>query len=244
MRTVARLSIGLMLASSLFPSAVSAQTAPGLGDLIGIRGSSADGELGRRGYRQSGTNGGASMWWNSSSKRCVSLYIDDGRVQSLQSASARDCGQSGGNGAAAAVAGVAAIGLIAALTSHKKKGNDYHSSAQHDDEYSRGYNDGIYSGQYDRNDTEAYHEGYMAGQAERQNRAAANSRFVRGAPSSAQRACMERGDSYLNVPPGSTVPVGVYSYGQGSFEITVASGHYRARCTVDNRGYVSDISPY
>lgn len=57
-------------------------------------------------------------------------------------------------------------------------------------------------------------------------------------------ASAQERDQYLNVPAGSTVPVSVYDLGRGQYEITVASGHYRARCTVDGYGNIQTMSPY
>jgi hypothetical protein len=77
-----------------FASGASAQTAPGLGDLIGARGSSAESELQARGYEFATNLGSAALWWNAKTKACVSVAVDEGRVQSIQQASASDCGKS------------------------------------------------------------------------------------------------------------------------------------------------------
>jgi hypothetical protein len=237
-----------LVATSIAPfESAGAQTAAGMGDLIGARGSSAEDALGGRGYVLSGNNGAASMWWNEDSRSCVSMYVDDGRVQSIQTASASDCGKSdgGGGGVGAAIAGIAAVGLIAALASHHKNTDNRHAAGDHDQDYSRGYNDALYGGQYDNSGGDAYHEGYMAGGDERQNRVASNSSDgVRGLPSVARSACESRGDQYLNMPSGTSVAVSSYGYGNNSYEVTVAAGHYRARCTVDAYGNVSDMNPY
>lgn len=223
------------------PAPISAQS--DVSDLRGARGSSGEMEMQQRGYTMAKFSGGAQYWWNEDRDRCVRIVVRNGRYDSVTSASAGDCGK-GGVSAGAAVAGIAAIGLIAALASHKKNGGAEHGSARHDDEYGRGYRDGLYSGNYDRNDSDAYHEGFMAGEAERNNRSAANSRFVQDAPDAAQAACARRGDQFLGVPPGSAVPISVYQYGRGMYEITVASGHYKARCDTDARGNIQQISPY
>jgi hypothetical protein len=75
-------------------SAAGAQTAPGLGDLIGARGSSVESELEARGYEFATNLGSAALWWNSETHACVSVAVDQGRVQSIQQASASDCGKS------------------------------------------------------------------------------------------------------------------------------------------------------
>ncbi len=223
-----------------------AQAPDGLGDLIGIRGSSAESALNSRGYRPAGNRGAASLWWRESPRNCVSMYVDNGRVQSLQGTSDSDCGKGGGggNGAAAAIAGLAAIGLIAALASHHSKTDDSHANGQHDGEYTRGYNDALYGGRYDNQDSEGYHEGFLAGDAERQNRLASNSPFVRSLPPAAQNACAQRGDGYLNMPSGTTIPVSTTSIGGGDYQVVVAAGHYRARCTVSSNGQIRSMDPY
>lgn len=86
---------GLAIATAIgFASGVSAQTVPGLGDLIGARGSSAESELQARGYELATHVGSAAQWWNASTKTCASVAVDEGRVQSIQQASASDCGKS------------------------------------------------------------------------------------------------------------------------------------------------------
>ena len=81
----------------------------------------------------------------------------------------------------------------------------------------------------------------MAGEVERSNRCAANRSVMRGTPKAAQSACMERADDWLGVPQGHSVPVDVFDYGQGNHEITLASGHYRAKCSVNAPSQVADI---
>lgn len=224
----------------LTPSALAAPPG-GLGDLIGARGSSGEYQLGARGYVLAKSSGLTGYWWNSSSRTCARVVTYNGRYDVIDTASASDCGHGGGSDASAAIAAVAIVGLAAAIAAHNKK---EHGDDRHDDEFERGYHDAMYGAPYDRHDSEGYHNGYMAGEAERNNRRASNSSYVRGAPPAAQAACARRGDEFLNVPPGSAVPVSVYNYGQGLYEVTVASGHYRARCSVDASGRVSDISPY
>lgn len=218
-----------------------------LQDLVGVRGSSADNALGQRGYNASGNMGAATMYWNGSRSSCVSVLVDNGRIQSIQDASDSNCGHGGGGSSAAAgvIAGAAIIGLAAALSSHHRNTNDRHrQQANHDAEYERGYHDGLYGAHYDRDDSEAYHNGYMAGEAENSNRRASSRRYVRGAPQAALVACAQRADEFQNVPRGSSVAVGVDDLGRGNYEMVMASGHYRSRCSVDSRGRVSDMNPY
>lgn len=242
-RTSITSATALALATAGMPATAFAQER----DLVDARASSGESEMQRRGYKVARTDGLTQYWWHDSRRACVRTTTWNGRYQTVTSVSADDCRKGGSNGgdvAAGVIAGAAVVGLIAALSSHHKKSNDAHRNDTHDAEYQRGYQDGLYGATYDRNDTEAYHEGYMAGEAEAQNRRASNSRFVRGAPQPSQSACMRRGDQYLNVPAGSTVPVSVYDLGRGQYEITVASGHYRARCTVDGYGNVQTMNPY
>lgn len=234
------------------PMAGYAQTPSSLSDLVGWRGSSFEGEMGQRGYEFIKKEGVAQFWWSKNSSACVSAAFDDGRVSSIQSTAAGDCGQSNSsnsnsksnnNAALVGVAiGVAAIGLIAALSGHHKDDSSRNTS-EYNTEYERGYNAGMNGNQYDNNDSEAYHSGYMAGEAEKNNRRHANSTLVRGAPAAAQNACKQRGDETWDIPAGSTVPVSVYDYGQGNYEVTVASGHRRAKCSVNSQGVISDFLP-
>lgn len=224
------------------PIAASAQNASGLEDLVGARGSSFEMDMGNRGYAFVTHEGEAEYWWNSHNHKCVAATIANGRVDTLNSADLGKCGHGdGGSAAAGVLAGAAAVGLIAALTSHHKDNNS-RNNPDYNGEYQRGYNDGLYGNNYSRNDSEAYHSGYMAGEAEKNNRKHANSAIVRGAPAKAQNACAHRGDQYWGAPKGSTVPVGVYDYGNGTYEITVASGHHRASCTTDGSGHIQGFA--
>lgn len=213
-------------------------------DLQGARAAGAESELQRRGYTLARTSGGSQFWWNARTDTCIRVNVWQGRYQTVARASSSDCGKDGGSAAGAVVGAALAVGLIAALASHKKNKGDARPDAGHDAEYERGYNDGLYGATYDRHDSEGYHEGYLAGETEAQNRRANNRPYVRTAPQVARDACARRADDYQNAPPGSSVPVSVRDLGRGSWEISVATGRYRSRCTVDSRGYVSDISPY
>ena len=225
------------------PIAASAQSvANDLADLVGARGSSFEPEMGNRGYEFVTNADGAEYWWNSHHHKCVAATIANGRVDTLNTADSKKCGHGdGGSTVAGVLAGAAAVGLIAALSSHHKDNNSRNAS-DYNTEYERGYNDGLYGNNYSRNDSEAYHNGYMAGEAEKNNRKHANAPIVRGAPAKAQNACAHRGDQYWGVPKGSTVPVGVYDYGNGTYEITVASGHMRASCTTNANGHIDGFA--
>ncbi len=241
-----RLSVFLVTSSIAMVSVAQAQDAPGMSDLIGARGSSLDNAMSERGYEFSRSMGVATLYWNGNRGSCVSALVDYGRVQSIQTASASDCGRSGSSDSddavAETIAAAAIIGLAAALSQHHK-GDDRNNNPTYNDEYERGYSSAMSGYQYSDNASEAYHSGYMAGEAERNNRRHSNSQLVSGAPAVAQNACKERGDQYWGIPAGSTVPVNVFDYGQGNYEVVVASGHYRANCSVNGRGNISDFLP-
>lgn len=215
-------------------------------DLVGSRAPGGETQMQSRGYTMAKFKGGAQYWWNSGTRTCARIVVANGRYASVDKTDASDCGHSdsgGGSSAGAAIAGVAAIGLIAALASHKKKhGND--PGGDHDSEYGRGYNDGLYGGQYDRHDSEGYHDGFMAGETEASNRRAANRPYARGGPDAAKAACEARGDQYQNAPGGSSVAVSQRGDGSGNYVFTIATGHYRSTCTATASGQVINISPY
>lgn len=95
-------------------SGASAQTVPGLGDLVGARGSSAESELQARGYELATHLGSAALWWNGRTKTCASVAVDQGRVQSIQQASASDCGKSDSHSSGGGSGGVGLDDLVGA----------------------------------------------------------------------------------------------------------------------------------
>jgi hypothetical protein len=235
------LSLALVTTSVAGIAPAAAQTAAGLGDLIGARGSSAESELTSRGYKFEKNMGSAALWWNSKSNTCVSVAVDNGRVASIQTGTAKDCGKSSGSDQAIAgvAAGALAVGLIAALSGHHKNSENRNNTASYNGEYQRGYNDGMYSSHYATNDSEAYHSGYMAGEAERNNRRYANSSISRGLPAEAGNACISKGEYEWGVPPGSVSVVSSSNYSPGNYEVTLATGHWRATCKVTAFGQVT-----
>jgi hypothetical protein len=64
-------------------------------DLVGARGSSADGQLRSRGfvdkggYQQSGR--AYSMWWNANTRQCLNMTVRDGRVERFESIVEGNC---------------------------------------------------------------------------------------------------------------------------------------------------------
>lgn len=237
-RIIATLAAASMVGGGIAPAY--AKTPGSLSDLVGARAPGAESEMQNRGYKMENFKGGGQYWWNGDSDTCVRVVVSQGRYSSVDKTDASDCGKGGGN-AAAAVGAIAAVGLIAALASHKKKHDD--GNVDHDREYSRGYNDGLYGGQYDRNDSEGYHEGFMAGEAEASNRRAANRSYARGGTDAGRSACERRADEYQNAPWGSSVVVSQRDK-RGNHVYTVATGSYRSICTADLSGRVIDIQPY
>ncbi len=64
-------------------------------DLIDARGSSADSELRARGFAPRGGyqdgNRAVSMWWNQSTRQCLSMVVRDGRVNKLDAIDENNC---------------------------------------------------------------------------------------------------------------------------------------------------------
>ncbi|HEX8058053.1 MAG TPA: hypothetical protein VF481_15420 [Novosphingobium sp.] len=239
-------AIAACSALALMPLAQAHAQPRDVGDLQGARAPGAEMEMQRRGYQDTGMRSGTQYWWNASTKTCAGIVVANGRYASVSSASASDCKQGGGSGAAAAVVGIAAIGLIAAaLASHHKDTSDQHrAQSGHDAEFQRGYNDAIGGSAYDNRDSEGYHEGYMAGDQERTNRRNAGTNYAQNvAPRAALDACSRNADSYQNQPSGSSVPISGYSTGAGRYEVVMATGRYRSRCSVDGSGRVSAMNP-
>jgi hypothetical protein len=90
-RGIAAAALSLSLAAA---NLAHAQTPPGLGDLIGARGSSAEAEMSARGYQFTRNLGSAALWWHPGKGACASVAVDNGRVASIQKASPSDCGKS------------------------------------------------------------------------------------------------------------------------------------------------------
>lgn len=84
------------LALAVAPVVGSAQSAPpGLRDMVGARAGQAEGELGRRGYRnvggQKGDDRSYTFWWNEAQRRCVTIATMNGRYVSIVESPAPDC---------------------------------------------------------------------------------------------------------------------------------------------------------
>lgn len=85
-----------MLAALAVPTAVQ-DTPPDLADMVGARAGQAEGELARRGYRNTGGEQGDDRsytnWWNASQRQCVTIATMDGRYASITRTTAPDCRQ-------------------------------------------------------------------------------------------------------------------------------------------------------
>lgn len=240
-KVISSAACAALMCSAIAPiSPALADTPVALNDLIGARGSSADSELAARGYKSAGTLGSAVLWWNKGNRTCVSVAVNNGRIASIERASAKDCGKDGGGDKALAgiAAGAVAIGLIAALSSHHDRDDHRDNNAGYNAEYERGYNDAMYGAHYSNRDSEAYHSGYLAGETERNNRRHANSSIARSLPGAAGNACISRGEYEWGVYPGSVSVVSSRQNGGGEWEATLATGNWRARCRVTADGRV------
>ncbi len=111
-------------------AALQAKTPSDVTDLIGVRAGSGETMLRQRGYDyMSGRTGSStkwSYWWHKGGNRCISVATVDGRYQSIDKVSERDCGKSGGgsSGAAVAIGAAAIIGALAIASSNKHKDRD------------------------------------------------------------------------------------------------------------------------
>lgn len=248
---VARLTALALVVASVSPAM--ARTPSDLRDLVGARGGQAEGALQSRGYslarQEQGDNASLTYWTHGD--QCVLIKTSDGRYASIDGVDPAECqapAASGPSKGAMAAMGLAAVGVVAALAAHNhhkhEKADERREQDQREADYSRGYDDGLSGARYDRQDSEGYHSGYQAGEADRHQRRPSFRPRLHHVPHAAERACAERGDGYLNVPAGSSVPVDAQEVGDGRYRITVMSGQYRARCSVDARGRVTDMSPF
>ncbi|AYV45262.1 hypothetical protein CFHF_03340 [Caulobacter flavus] len=222
-----------------------AQIPSNLRDLVGARAAGGESQLQDRGYALDHVDEGGSAkfgYWRRGDE-CVQVTTRDGRYLTIVEARGMCRKKSSGSDASAVVAGVAIVGLAAALAAHKKHHDD--ADRDHDAEYERGYQAALYGSDYDdRHESEGYHEGFLAGQSERDNRRFSNTRYVRNAPRSAQEACSRRADEFQNRPYGGSVPISARDLGRGDWELTMATGPYRSRCTVSSSGQVRAMEPY
>lgn len=88
---------GLLLATPSM-GALQADPPTGLEDLLGARAGQAEGEIVRRGFRNTGGSQSDDRvfanWWNARSRQCVVVGTTNGRYVSVQATTAADCNQS------------------------------------------------------------------------------------------------------------------------------------------------------
>lgn len=175
-----RIILGSTAALAVSVTPVLAKTASHLQDIVGARGSSGESELEARGFTYIDGHKGShyvhTYWWNSKDKNCVEVKTADGRYQKIVDAPNSDCHQkdSGGNTGAAVAGALVGAALIAALASSHK--SSHHDDGQHysekvqEEQYERGFNDGLHNVAYHNYDkTDYYAKGYEAG-VEQRNR--------------------------------------------------------------------------
>jgi len=164
--------------AGLIATPVFARSANQLRDIVGARGSSGESELEARGFTHIDTREGGysktSYWWHSRDRNCVQVVTADGRYQSISDATNGDCNQRSGGTSAGAVAGAAiGVALLAALASHKSHDHDdgqHYADQREEEQYERGYNDGLHNESYHNWDrSNQYSSGYQAGVRQRQN---------------------------------------------------------------------------
>lgn len=173
-----RIFIGLTAGAALAAGGIApamARSASQMSDLVGSKASSGESQLEGRGFTfitgSSGYDSKTSYWWHSGDKNCLQVETRDGRFAHIRDGSKGDCNQKGGDNTGAVVAGVAAVAVIGALLAHKSHDHDdnkHYSDGAAEQQYERGYNDGLHGATYQnyaRNDS--YSSGYSAGVEQR-----------------------------------------------------------------------------
>lgn len=182
------LAIATVLSMLLMSTGVVAQdAAPGLADLQGQKDSEASRTLGARGYTMESESGGYGNWWSRSDQRCVTVRSERGRVASVVTSPAPDCGQRAGgkkdgisDGAKVAVAAAAILGIAAlAHQAHHHDDGGHDDDARHEADYERGYRDAVH-GYSAEADSGTYSDGYGAGLRERSKQVPWRSETGRG----------------------------------------------------------------
>lgn len=162
-------------AAAMVSVPVLADKANELTDINGSLGRDAESTLEARGFTHVSTNKNTmgyvySYWWDEGDDDCVQVEVYNGRVETISDASDQDCGHHKGD-AAAAVGVVAGAAILGALLSHKSHHHDdgnHHSDQQAEQDYERGYKDGLHNASYHNYDrSDAYSSGYTAGVDER-----------------------------------------------------------------------------
>lgn len=244
LRIVKTIAVAAVLAA---PMAASAQTPNDVSDLVGMRASSLDGELDRRGYSFIKKVGIAQFWWNRNTKACISAAVDNGRVSDIQGTDAGDCGHSGDKHHQASGTDVSdLVGMRASSLDGEleRRGYSYIKKIGIAQFWWNRNTKSCISAAVDNGrvtDIQATDQADCGHSGDKHHQA--NITLVPGAPAAAQRACAARGDEIWVIPAGSTAPVSVYDYGQGNYEVKVAAGKRRANCSVNAQGEISDFLP-
>lgn len=166
---------GLVLTGSVF-----AQNMPGdVSDLIGSKAAGGETQLENRGYTDAGSGtkddtSSYTYWWNTKSKKCITVRTEDGRYKSIIGTVPQDCGHKAGlstgdKTAIAVAAAAAAIGVAAVVhRSHDHDDNKHWDNNDWEANYERGYRDGLYNNSYhDWTGSAQYASGYQVGVKQR-----------------------------------------------------------------------------
>lgn len=174
---MARSLTAIVALAAMSSSPTLAQAPRPIADLVGARAAGGETQLEARGYvhikTQKGDDRAWSYWWQPQRRECVSVAVFDGRFDAITPTPAADCNQSdkkGGSGAAAAaVAGIAILGAAAlAHSSHNHDSGKHFDDGVAEDQFERGYRDGLYGQSYHNYDrSDAYSDGYSRGVAQR-----------------------------------------------------------------------------
>lgn len=163
-------------AATLAATPVLAEKADQLLDINGSLGRDAEYQLQQRGFAHVSTNKNDmgyvySYWWDEGDDDCVRVEVYDGRVVSIVDSSDQDCGHHKGSDAATAVGVIAGAAILGALLTHKSNHHDddrHYSDAADEQQYERGYTDGLHAAAYHNYDrSDAYSNGYSAGVRQR-----------------------------------------------------------------------------
>lgn len=172
-----RLAVVMAATAALaISSPAQAEKAHHLISLNGLDAGGAESALNSRGFKYIASNTNSmgytySYWWHGNDKNCIRTEVYRGRVETIADASDKDCHHSGGS-TAAAVGVVAGAALLGALLSHKSHHHDdkqHLEEQQHEEQYERGYTDGLHNAAYHNYDrSDHYADGYQAGVDERE----------------------------------------------------------------------------
>jgi outer membrane lipoprotein SlyB len=70
-----------------------AGSANDLADFVGARAGQAEGGLVNKGYVLARTEGLTAYWWNENTQACIRIVTNQGRFESVDTASRSDCGK-------------------------------------------------------------------------------------------------------------------------------------------------------